>query len=227
VASGAGTIEVVRAGIIAVVLAGCGRFGFEPAVDGVPRFGFRDLCAFERLTVVKDDVPNDDAVGAAILNVLGERCGVQTRTVSQDQAGILDPATDRLLLGRDELAILAGGDGPHRAVAYLLMADTPVTWEGDDVATYRERATGRTLAVGPVSATHDYALVMIVDEPVSGTRALSVSGMNAVGTVAAGYWFRERVGTDEDGAWILVEWTEADAEAGPSDGDTWIVVGSG
>lgn len=224
-----------------VLLAACGRLAFEdtpddaglePDADEGGGSAFRDLCGFGRMTIVENGIALDDGVGAVLADAVAARCATSpmTRTVSQDDPGILDPATDRPLLAPDDLAVIGGGDGPHRAIAYLLRGDTPVIWSGSSTATYRERATGRVIATGPTSATHDYALVMVVTEPIGGARILSAQGMTGNGTVAAGYWFQTALapGIATNGAtWTLVEWTNADGDPAPSAGDSFVVIAAG
>lgn len=226
-----------------LLAAACGRLDFDEVPGGSvvndagPDAGstsiaFRDLCAFDRLTVIENGLAVDDQVGAGLAAAVAVGCAKTptTRTVDQDDPGILDPSTDRPLIAPDDLVILGGGDGPHRALAYLLDADTPVIWSGGSTATYTNRATGELIVMGPTSSSHDYALLMIVTEPIGGGRILSASGMQANGTKAAGYWFANvlapAIATDAD-VWTLVEWTDSDGAAGPTAGDTFTVLASG
>jgi hypothetical protein len=129
----------------------------------------------------------------------------------------------------DQLVVLGGGDGPHRVVRYLLESDTPIEWSGTSPVTFTERSTGRVIVEGPTSASRDYAFVMVVTEPIGGTWALSAQGIGENGTVAAASWFATEIAPAIDSAsyaWVIVEWTEADAVPGPSAGDAWIVVES-
>jgi len=216
-------------------LLGCGRARFDDTPDAkleTAASGYRGLCGFDHLTVIDNGLTIDDSVGAMLSSTLSAGChdAPASRTVSQDGAGILDPATNRPLMAADDLVVIGGGDGPNRAIAYLLKADTPVTWSGSSPATFVERATGRTIAMGSTSTSHDYALVMVVSEPIGGTKVLSAAGMQVNGTLAAGYWFANQIApsiaTDLD-AWTLVEWTNADADPAPSAGDTFAVLGTG
>lgn len=218
---------------LSLVLAGCGRFGFDDTPRDAPDTGtsFRSLCHYAQVTVVDNGLTVDDMVGATLASTLAGGCGnaPATTTVAQDASGILDP-TGRPLVSPDQLVVIGGGDGPNKAIAYLLQADTPVIWSSSSQATYHERATGRLIASGPVSSTHDYAVVMVVDEPIGGTRILSASGQTVNGTKAASFWFTTQLApviATELRAWAVVEWTDTDGDATPSAGDTWAVAGSG
>jgi hypothetical protein len=221
--------------VLLLPILGCGRARFDEISDvklDTTASGFRGLCGFARLTVIQNGLTVDDTVGAMLASSMASGCHTSpaVTTVSQGSPGILDPTTGRPLMAPDDLVVIGGGDGPNRAIAYLLAADTPVTWSGSSQATYKERATGRTLAMGPTSASHDYALVMVVSEPIGGTKILSASGMQVNGTRAAAYWFTTQIApslaTDQD-VWTLVEWSNADADPTPSAGDTFVVVASG
>jgi hypothetical protein len=223
-------------GMAAVALAGCGRIAFdsppEDGATGVAASGLHALCAFTQRTVIDNGLTVDDGVGALLDASLSTGCSNApiTRTVSQDDPGVLDPVTGRPLVAANDLVVIGGGDGPNHAIAYLLRDDTPVTWSSSPTPNYRERATGRTLAMGPVTDAHDYALVMVVVEPIGGSRILSASGMNVNGTLAAGYWFQHEIApaiTTDDEMWTLVEWTNADSDPTPSAGDTFVVLASG
>ncbi len=220
-----------------VVACGCGRLGFaEREGDGgdpETSTAFSNLCTFDRVTTIENGLSPDDGVGADLVTALIGGCGVTpvTRTVSQDEPGILDPATGRPLLPPDDLAVNAGGDGPNRAIRYLLEHDTPVVWEShSSIATYRERSTNRVIATGTISDGHDYGLIMVVREPIGGTRVLSAQGMAVNGTLAAGFWFATRTATaiaTDAAEWILIEWTDTDHSGDPSTADRFDVIESG
>jgi hypothetical protein len=217
-----------------VAVAACGRVAFDPigadAEDGA-NDALRTLCTFSKVTIVRDDIAVDDGVGATLAAALANGCGTApaTRTVSQDDPGILD-ADGRPLLARDDLAVIGGGDGPQRAIAYLLARDTPVVWTGTSPVTFREQATGRIIVTGPTSPSHDFALVMVVAEPIGGVRVLSASGLGDNGTIAAGQWFENQIAptiTTNTDTWTLVEWTDTDGNSAPSAGDQFTVIESG
>jgi hypothetical protein len=222
---------------VALLSTACGRIGFDGtvAVDAAvePEPAFRTLCDLAKVTVVANGIPADDAAGQSMQVALGDGCANApiVRFVSQDDPGVLDPATDRLLLPADELAIIGGGDGPNRALRYLLESNIPpVLWEGSSTATFRERATGRVIATGPVTATHDFALLMVIVDPQSGARVLSGQGLATQGTVASALWFENMLAPSIESntaLWSLVDWTDTDGDAGASAGDTFFEVASG
>ena len=234
------TMGAMLGRLVPVLLVACGRLGFDEQPtpgDGGPepaRPEFRALCGYAPLTVIENGVQLDDTVAGALLEAVRAGCAsdAPSRTVSQDAPGVLDPVSDRPLLAAGELGVIGGGDGPNRAIAYLLRADTPVTWTTtmNGFTTFRERATGRVIVEGPTSNQHDYAFVMVIAEPVGGGHVLSAQGIVANGTIVAGNYFAARIApslaTNLD-AWTIVEWTDSDMTPGPSDGDDLVLVESG
>jgi hypothetical protein len=96
-----------------------------------------------------------------------------------------------------------------------------------------ERATGATVVSAPQSSlgpAHDFAIVMIVYEPTSGTTVVSAYARGSEGTSAGAFWFASgALGpiADNQRRWYVVEWTNADRIAGPSAGDTFTVIATG
>ena len=86
-----------------------------------------------------------------------------------------------------------------------------------------------------VSPAHDFFLVEVVKDPISGTFSLVVYGIESPGTRAGAFYFANVMLPDIVGAdvttftqaWYIYEWTAADAGAGPSLGDTFTLVDSG
>jgi len=210
-----------------LVLVGCGRIGFDPTEPAAPKLA--EVCGFDNVTVIENGIAVDDAAGAQLAAALASGCtsSPTERRVSQDDPGIL-AGDGRPLLPRNDLAVIGGGDGPNRAIAYLLRDDTPLVWT--DKVTIRERASDRLIVDAPTSETHDYLMVMIVVEPLGGASVLSGQGGTAPGTAAAVLWFATvlapRLATTA-AQWFVVEWTDDDPTAGPSTDDTFTVLDSG
>src|SRR5262245_22353348 len=107
-----------------VALVGCGRIGF----DADRAMAFADVCRYPKLAIVRDGLAVDDAAAVPLPQAILDGCkrSAVVRSVSQDDPGILDPASDRPLLPPDELGLLVGGTAPQHALHYLQLADTPV-----------------------------------------------------------------------------------------------------
>jgi len=217
------------------VLTACGRIGFEsgdppsPDTAGSGRRAFRGLCELERVAIITNGISIDDATGAQLQTSLAVGCSNSpvVRMVSQDDPAIVEPSTGRPLLPPDELAVIGGGDGPNRALAYLLASgDTPLTW---DSSTVRERGTGRVIASGSTTTTFDFPLLMVIEQP-NGLRVLSGQGQRTQGTVAAGLWFATRLSPDittNDHGWTVASWTDDDGTLGATPADTFVELESG
>jgi len=227
----------VRA-VLALLLCACGRLGFDATTtdgaatgDGIPRASFGGLCSFDKHTVISDGLADDQATGTTLSTRLAQGCSTSpvVRTVEQDSAGVL-ATNGRPTIPNVELACIGGGEGPNRAIAYLLAGDTPLTWTSGSPITIRERATNRVIVTGPTTQSHDYAFLMVVVDPIGGVHVLSAQGATSNGTLAAGYWFANVMAPaikSDTRTWIVVEWTNADGESLPSAGDTFTVLGSG
>jgi hypothetical protein len=224
-----GSVRVV----LALLLCACGRIGFDgsASTDAIERDSFGGLCAFDSHVVISDGIAADESTGVTLSARLAQGCAKAPamRVVQQDDAGILD-ASGRPTIASSELACIGGGDGPNRAIAYLLAGDTPLTWTGTTPVTIRERATNRVIAMGDATPSHDYAFIMVVVDRIGGVYVLSAQGLATNGTRAAAYWFTNMMSpaiANDTRVWTVVEWTNADADPQPSPGDTFVVLGSG
>jgi hypothetical protein len=189
---------------------------------------FASLCDFDATVVVTDGSTIDDSAGSALrAGVLAACLTFGMRTVSQDAAGVLDAATDRPLLGPDELVIMAGSLEAQRGLLYLNDHDAPVVRRDGSAHELVEAASGRVVLSVPISSvglTHDYALVMMSDEPLSRTTVLSSSGFGELGTLAGARWFSDN-SVPASRRWVLVEWRANDP--GDDADDTYTVIASG
>ena len=178
----------------------------------------------------------DDYVGGRMQLALGTQCGggQAQRTLSQDAPGILDPTTNRPLLGSEDLAVLGGGEAKQRANAYFVATPAwPLVPTNDLIGvTWTERATGTVVLQAPflaLSSTHDYGLVVLARDP-SGATVLTGYGVGAPGTLAAGFLFETVIAPamQTDGrSWYVFEWTNGDSDDNPTPGDTLTILGSG
>ena len=133
-------------------------------------------------------------------------------------------------------ALVTGGGGyGHIGIAYLDMMNlTPlfpsVNGQEYDVI---ERATGAKIVsttFTALTAQHDYFYVELAVEPLSGTLSVSGVGMQAPGTVAAGYYLAAEIIPNRANypkAWYLFEWTDENGNSLPDAPDTFSPVASG
>ena len=223
-----------------VLVTGCGRIAFDARPDAAPDTtpgpgpnSFAALCNDTRVTIIEDHVSIDDTTASMATATIQSSCGTSlvVTTVYQYDSGVLNMTTNEPLLPSTELGVLGGGNVPQLALRYLGM-DMPLVIGGPGgFVNIDVRATGtRIVDLGPITATHDYAIIQIIRNADTGTRYLSLFAPGGPGTVAAGQWFQTTfapmLATDRD-SWLVFEWADTDATSGVSPGDKYAVVGSG
>jgi hypothetical protein len=97
----------------------------------------------------------------------------------------------------------------------------------------RNTKTNKDLVSVPstmVTAQHDYVVLEVSVEPVSGTLCFFGYGLSASGTAAAAYYYENNVVPNRamySAAWYLYEWTDTDNSGTASAADTFTLVASG
>ncbi len=113
-----------------------------------------------------------------------------------------------------------------------------IALDGANNLAFYVRATNQQIVTAPfssLSASHDFFVLQLAVEPISGTLAYTGYGMLAYGTTAAGYYFATTVMPNiasYSDAWYVVEWTDSgDVDGGvdmaPDSTDTFTVTASG
>jgi hypothetical protein len=230
-------------GLVLIVTA-CGRISFDPRVDGafaddsqpvdaIAGDKFASVCADQRITIIRDGNAFDDSIAVNVPGFLAAGCSTNptVTTVLQTDNGVLSPTTRQPLLPPTELGVMIGGDGPQQGLAYLIMNDSPITWNVGALATITVRATGTNIIdmvnYGPA---HDYGVVMMVRDAITGTRYLSAQGPGGAGTDASGYYLKHIMAptlSSDTHTWYVIEWMDTDTSGGASAADTFTVLASG
>jgi len=151
----------------------------------------------------------------------------------QTAVGVLDP-DGRPLAGGSTSYISGGGAFGQDLIEYLDKAGvTPIYLTGDGAQyTFRSRQTGQDVVAAPVgtlSDGHDFFLVQLVVEPISGTLSIETMGMLAPGTVAGGFWVASDMVPKRamyPDTWYLFEWTDSGDKV-PDATDTFRMVSHG
>ncbi|HZU81612.1 MAG TPA: hypothetical protein VE987_01790 [Polyangiaceae bacterium] len=195
------------------------------------------LCANANATAVLDPYPIDNSAGSVVGAALAAACNpaVATSAEGQDGGGLLDPSTGRPLVGPGDTLLFGGGIFAQRALQYLDSAGlTRVYYDNDGSNAWLvDRQTGAkvvTTSMALETAHHDYFLLQITVEPMSGTLCFAAFGMQAPGTTAAAFYFQSVVAANlasYTGVWYAYEWTDADGDGAPSAGDTFTMIGQG
>lgn len=192
---------------------------------------FASLCANPGpLTLVTDGHATDDEAGRGLAAAVSAACHVAAATTAPQTSAIEDPTDGRPLIGSGHTIILAGGPFFQKALAYLenTSASAPVVFSSTST-TYSlvRRSTGVTIATSDttlITSQHDFFVVELLTEPISGTLAVAAYGFQPPGTAAASWYASHVMLTDLTTAmltWAVVEWTDADGDALPGTGDTF------
>ncbi len=221
----------------------CGAGGSNASCMGVL---IANVCANTKTTRILDGLPLDDAAGAILQDGVVASCAPSpaASSAAQNVPGPLNPSTGQPVAGGGNLLTATGGYVVQKVVAYLdSVGATPVRLTpGASQWEYRGPATagdaGADAGAGPiigsiaynqVTHSHDYIVVELVRDPLSGTLVLIVFGTEPESTTAGAYYVAKHMLPNRasfDKAWYLFDWTGA-GDAGPSDSDTLQTVASG
>jgi len=194
-----------------------------------------NLCANANATVIQDEFAIDNEAGAEVAQALASCVPAVTYvTANQDAGDVLDPSSHRPLLGPGDTLIAGGGGYGQSSVAYLDSAGISPAYiveNGTDVWIY-DRSTGVAVVddtVANLTAHHDYFLLVLAVEPISGTLCFTAAGTGGAGTVAGAYYFSTEVMPNlltYTGSWYAYEWTDTNMNSVPDPGDAFTLEGS-
>jgi hypothetical protein len=209
----------------------------------------RNLCNTKKATFLLDGLSDDDASSNVMKNAIVSLCvpAPMVASVSQSTSTAINNTTGQPLVGGGDMLVAAGGDSTQLLVKYLETSRTsPVYNETDGVTQLQWKRRGGaadggdavivTVDLTTITPTSDYFLAEVVKDPISGTFSLIVYGVESPGTRAGAFYFGNVilpniVGADVTTitqAWYIYKWTSANpADAGPSLGDTYLLVDSG
>jgi hypothetical protein len=223
----------------------CGNASTPSCKDNI----LRNICNTKRATFLLDGLPSDDAASAVIRTAIASLCiPVPVLTsIAQDQSTAINPTTGQPLVGGGELLVAAGGDSTQLLVRYLETSGTSSIYNQVDSSVtqleFRRRGGApdggdsvvRAVTLSAIDASHDFFVVYVVKDPITGTLSLAVYGIDSPGTGAGAFYFANVILPDIvqadvtafTQAWYLYEWTSADAGAGPSMADTFTQIAAG
>jgi hypothetical protein len=208
----------------------------------------RNVCNTKKATFLLDGLSDDDASSNVLKSAISALCVPAPTSISVSQATsvAINTNTGQPLAGGGELLVAAGGDSTQVLVKYLETSGTSSVYNespGTNQLEFRRRggaadggdAVIQAVDLTTITPTHDFFLVEVVKDPISGTFSLVVYGVESPGTKAGAFYFANVILPNVVGAdvttftqaWYLYEWTNADASAGPSMADTFTLVDSG
>jgi hypothetical protein len=196
-----------------------------------------NLCGNPRATLVLDPYAGDNDAGQQLASAMALGCMPMTsiRLIDQEAGIAEDPATGRPLTGPGDTLVAGGGLFGQRGVAYMEakgLTPLAVGSSGADIQ-IRSTKTNAVLVSVPyamVTARHDYVVLEVSVEPVSGTLCFFGFGLGLPGTAAAAYYYRNNVVPNRamyPAAWYLYEWTDTDNSGTASAGDTFALIANG
>jgi hypothetical protein len=201
---------------------------------------FTNICANLSITVVNDQYGLDNVAGASLGQAIAAACpdaGVIVSIVNQTKQGILVPMDGgwRPNTGVGTTLVAGGGAAGQLAVTYMddTYAKSPVyLLNNGTTSSIYERSTGVPLVTvndSMLTAQHDYFIMQLAVEPVSGTLCFFGEGILGPGTVAAGYFGSHVLVPNHasyPASWYVYEWVD-DGNMVPDSNDTFNPVASG
>jgi hypothetical protein len=159
---------------------------------------------------------------------------VSVTSTANDSGVAQDPVSGRPITGPGDTLVAGGGYFGQTGVAYM---------ENHGLALVGGTSAGNSYLKNPktnayifnvpsttLTASHDYVVIELSVEPVSGSLCLFGYGFTGQGTAAAAYYFQTNIITNRatfPDAWYVYEWTDTDHSGGPSPGDTFTLTAHG
>lgn len=194
------------------------------------------------MTFLQDGSNVDDGLAPVLSAVLVSGCPSAPATAVEMETAstAVNPMTAQPVAGAGDLLIEIGGPYTSNTAHYVeshgytrLYDTTP---DGNVVGFYGRSADGGTdpeIAVVPIptlTTTHDFFKIEMVVDPVSGTRVLQIYGIFSPGTLAAEWFFENRMLPNLSAyplRYYVYEWSHGDAGPNPGASDTFTLVASG
>jgi hypothetical protein len=201
---------------------------------------YPNFCANPKVYVIHDGITADNNAADLMASTITDNCPatVMVSTANQTDEALVDQATGRPLGGTGVTYVLGGGPFPNKVLRYLekTLLTTPIYFDAPDGINFywRARETGTAVAQMKGSActsTHDQFLIELVTDPMSGT--LSLVGYGACsgkGTLGAAYFYANMLLPNKmsyPDSWYVFDWTDANGNSTPDNGDTFTVLASG
>ena len=194
------------------------------------------------MTFTLSGAPIDDALAAVFAAAFASACPAPPVTVAEPETAsfAINPTTAQPVAGAGDVIVVIGGPYTSNVAKYVesqgLTRIYDTTPDFEVVGFYGRSADGGVdpeVAVAPISsftANNDYFKIEMVVDPVSGTRIFQVYGIYAPGTLAAAWFFENRV-LPNLGAFPLryyvYEWIHGDTGTNPGASDTFTLIASG
>ena len=184
----------------------------------------QNVCANANATIVQDNFDTDKEAGTTLQAGLAAACPqAQIGTILEGANGSMDPQNGRPTLGPNNTYVASGGAFGQKAVWYMNGAKNAPVYTIDNsqqIAFIRSSDNG-TIVQTPLSALtahHDYFLIYVAPEPVSGTLVFAVYGLYGPGTTAGAFYWKNTMATSigtQSKQYYVFEWTDANNDGQP------------
>jgi hypothetical protein len=205
---------------------------------------FANVCGNPRATIAQDGVTNDNNAGVVVAAAM-KKCTLPANVAIVSQSAAIDPNDNHPNTGVGNSFVAAGGSFFSLGIHYMEQQGyAPILVSGNGTSTSYIRASDASTVLSTLNTAlttgHDFFVLEMMTEPVSGTLVVSIQGMGGPGTAAAAWYFNNVVvpdvltdgGADAGelaGSWSAYEWTDnpANPDGAPSADDTFTLRGSG
>jgi hypothetical protein len=188
-----------------------------------------NVCKNPRGTVVLDPYGPDNEGGIELGAALVTSC-VPVPTIvqrSQDEAGVLEPGTDRPITGVGNTFITGGGAYGQLGLGYLDQAGLSALYLTANNGAFQIQSRFQDAGIvdaSPDALTthHDFFFVQLSVEPQSGTLCFGVVGILGPGTIAGSYYVSTQMIPNRANypkSWYVFEWTDTNNDGIPMVGD--------
>jgi hypothetical protein len=198
-----------------------------------------NVCKSKNATFLLDGLQADQEATVVLQQALAARCtpAPMAKSVSQSASPAINTTTGQPVAGGGELLVAVGGDSAQRLVNYLEDSGTSAVYneyDGLNTLWFKRRDVNNTILATvsrtTLTATHDYFLVEVVFDSMSGTLSLVLYGVDSPGTKAGAYYFANTmlpsIATHTH-SWYLYEWMGVSADGTPGPGDMFTLLASG
>jgi len=198
-----------------------------------------NVCNSKKATFLLDGLQTDQEATAMLQAAIAARCtpAPMAMAVSQSVSTAINTTTGQPVAGGGELLVAAGGDSAQRLVNYLEDSGTSRVYneyDGLNTLWIKRRDASNTIVATvtrtTLTPTHDFFLVEVVVDPISGTLSFVLYGLDSPGTKAGAYYFTNTMLpsiTTYTNSWYLYEWMGLNADGTPGPGDTFTQLASG
>jgi len=193
------------------------------------------VCSLPRVAVVLDGQEGNETPSRAMAAAMAAQCkpAPTVREVSQTVPDALNPASGRPISGAHELLVAGGSSFYARLLGYVddngISPVRDVFVSDTRLLEFTNAKTGEILVsrgLDEPNDSHDFFVIQLMRDPITGSIVLNAEGFWESGTVAAAYFFQHGMLTNLsafDKAWYIYDWTDKNGDKLPNDDEMTLV----